>query len=276
MVEPVTAVRLESESYDGGEGLMLIWGRRWEEPPDYMPLMGLAPTMSRTLIRFTREGLEGRVTGYTEVTIPAQSITAKNSTSLLRKPANKADMVRGKAGFFPFSPGGVEAGSANDRAEELEAAEKAMAEKIGRDGLLQVAPGLSRGLKFEDDEEKDKTEKEVIEEVEGETFEFGDVKPMRVAKSLVVGEGQKKKEGKLSELESIDDLLPVEVSLVRSDGLEGVMLMIGSFQCWLLGESCYRDWLSRRIRNGRIWWTLIRSWRILRSWCRIRHERLVG
>lgn len=181
--------------------------------------MTLAPTMSRTVIRFTREGLEGRVTGYTEVTIPAQSITAKNSTSLLRKPANKADMVRGKAGFFPFSPGGIEAGSANERAEELEAAERAMAEKIGRDGLLQVAPGMTRGLRFEEDEERDKTEKEVIEEVEGEQFEFGDVKPVRVAKQLVVGpESGKKREGKLSELDSIDDLLPVEVRTIRRVG----------------------------------------------------------
>lgn len=165
-------------------------------------------------------------------------------------------MVRGKAGFFPFSPGGVEAGSANDRAEELEAAEKAMAEKIGRDGLLQVAPGLSRGLKFEEDEEKDKTEKEVIDEVEGEQFEFGDVKPMRVAKKLVVGaEGGKKKDGKLSELESIDDLLPVEVRLIwgAPGGVQRIVLTVSSSRCWLLEENYYKGWSSQRIKNGRIW-----------------------
>ena len=55
-----------------------------------------------------REGLEGRVTGYKEVTVPASSATAKNSTSILRKPANRADFVRGAAGYFPFAPGGLD------------------------------------------------------------------------------------------------------------------------------------------------------------------------
>ena len=53
--------------------------------------------MEWTIIRFIREGLDGRVTGYREVTVPANSATAKNSTSLLRKPANRADFVRGAA-----------------------------------------------------------------------------------------------------------------------------------------------------------------------------------
>lgn len=172
--------------------------------------MTLAPTMSRTVIRFTREGLEGRVTGYTEVTIPAQTITAKNSTSLLRKPATKADFVRGKAGFFPFSPGGIDAGSANERAEELELAEKAMAEKIGRDGLLRVAPGMSRGLKFDEDE-KEVNGEDVVKETEEEGFEFGDIKPVRVARNRIEVEKKRQTE-KLSELDSIDDLLPVEVN----------------------------------------------------------------
>ena len=82
--------------------------RRWDTPADYTDLFTLAPTQSRTITRFTREGLEGRVTGYREVTVPANSSTAKNSTSLLRKPANRADFVRGAAGFFPFAPGGLE------------------------------------------------------------------------------------------------------------------------------------------------------------------------
>jgi antiviral helicase SKI2 len=175
--------------------------------------MGLAPTMSRTVIRFTREGLEGIVTGYKEVTVPAHSITAKNSTSLLRKPASKADFVRGKAGFFPFSPGGVEAGSANERAEELERHEAAMEERIGRDGLLRVAPGMSRGLKFEDEDVK-----EVEEDVDNEKFNFGDVQPKRAKKGAEL-EANQEDEKPLAELDSIDDLLPVEFPMLapRSD-----------------------------------------------------------
>ena len=120
----------------------------------------MAPTQTRTITRFTREGLEGRVTGYREVTVPASSATAKNSTSLLRKPANRADFVRGAAGFFPLAPGGLEGvqavadledqvlqgktqvngtkGSALDRVIDLR----------GDGDLLEVAPGFSRGLDF--------------------------------------------------------------------------------------------------------------------------------
>ena len=179
-----------------------------------MSLMGLAPTMSRTVIRFTREGLEGRVTGYREVTVPAHSITAKNSTSLLRKPASKADFVRGKAGFFPFSPGGVEAGSANDRAEELEKHEAVVEERIGRDGLLRVAPGMSRGLRFEDENVD-----EVQEDVEGENFSFGDVQPRRAKRGAATNGDKAQTEKPIAELDSIDDLLPAEFPMLapRSD-----------------------------------------------------------
>ena len=82
--------------------------RRWDIPLDYTSVYELAPTQSRTIIYFDREGLKGKVTAYKEVTVPASSATAKNSTSLLRKPANRVDFVRGAAGFFPFTPGGLD------------------------------------------------------------------------------------------------------------------------------------------------------------------------
>lgn len=168
-----------------------------------MSLMELAPTMSRTIIRFTREGLEGRVSGYKEVTVPAQSINAKNSTSLMRRPAAKADMVRGKAGFYPFSPGGLDTGKANEATEEPDQTEAAFAERIGVDGLLQVPPGFVRGLTLSDEAKEEPAE-------EQDQFKFGDVKPIRKSKSVEEAPS-KNIEGPLSELESIDDLLPVEV-----------------------------------------------------------------
>jgi antiviral helicase SKI2 len=176
--------------------------------------MGLAPTMSRNIIRFTREGLEGRVTGYREVTVPAHSITAKNSTSLLRKPASKADFVRGKAGFFPFSPGGIDIGTANERPEELELQESLVEERIGKDGLLKVAPGMFRGLKLRKDNDEENEEAEDVEEkvdVEEEGFKFGDVAPKRRHKEETGDVIIKKAEKPLAELDSIDDLLPIEV-----------------------------------------------------------------
>lgn len=215
--------------------------------------MGLSPTISRTVIRFKREGLEGKVTGYTEVTVPAHSITAKNSTSLLRAPATKADFVRGKAGFFPFTPGGGEAGSANDRAEELEQQEAAIEERIGRDGLLRVAPGMTRGLKFDDDKIDD-----VRKDVEAEDFKFGDVQPKRAPKAQIVVDKKDSHDQILSELDSIDDLLPIEVR-ARRPCLKIDRSQDYSFLCWLPEVICSRPLPNLRIRNGRTWSTLIRS-----------------
>lgn len=152
--------------------------QRWEAPVDYADLFAMAPTQSRTVVRFQRQGLEGRIVGYDTVTVPAASATAKNSTSMLRKPGNNADFVRGAAGFFPFAPGGldsVEAAAALD--EQLLRARggggasnaadgKSKLERIipmgDKDGLLQVAPGLSRGI---DLTLKKKTKVEEAEEV---------------------------------------------------------------------------------------------------------------
>ncbi|KAF3927535.1 hypothetical protein AA313_de0202882 [Arthrobotrys entomopaga] len=169
--------------------------------------------MTRTVVRFTREGLEGKVTGYKEVTIPAQSINAKNSTSLLRKPGTKADFVRGKAGFFPFSPGGLDIGTANERAEDLEAAEVGYDFAIGKDGMLQIAPGLLRGLNLEPETA------ELSEEDDTDGFQFGDIQPIRKPKQAKETNPQQKMSvAAVSELEGIDDLLPVEFPLLAPRG----------------------------------------------------------
>ena len=144
--------------------------RRWDVPTDYTDLFEIAPTQTRTITRFDREGLEGRVTGYHEVTVPATSANAKNSTSLLRRPAGRADFVRGAAGFFPFAPGGLDGVEAIAEYEtEAQNAEQSRAggKQSGLDriinfgtegGLLEIAPGFSRGLKFEEAKTKETAE----------------------------------------------------------------------------------------------------------------------
>ncbi len=134
--------------------------QRWNPPTNYADICEFAPTQTRTILRFTREGLEGRVTGYREVTVPASSLTAKNSTSILRRPANRADFVRGAAGFFPFTPGGldgIDVIDAIEREAQLEDEKRAITKgsaldriiNFGTEGsLLEIAPGFSRGLKF--------------------------------------------------------------------------------------------------------------------------------
>jgi hypothetical protein len=132
--------------------------QRWETPTDYSLSFRIAPTQTRTVTRFIRHGLEGRVTGYRNVTVPASQATAKTSTSLLRKPASRADFVRGAAGFFPFAPGGLEGIEATASLEDQlrsssadDGDSKRKLERVitlGEGGLLEVAPGLSRGIDF--------------------------------------------------------------------------------------------------------------------------------
>ncbi|KAF2712633.1 antiviral helicase [Pleomassaria siparia CBS 279.74] len=154
--------------------------QRWDAPTNYHGLFEIAPTQTRTIIRFTREGLEGRVTGYKEVTVPANSATAKNSTSLLRKPANRAEFVRGAAGFFPFAPGGldgVEAIAALEDKAILRQESTTVRKPLGLDrvinfssqaGLLEIPPGFTRGLDLQKRPTSDTKTAEEVEKTLGE------------------------------------------------------------------------------------------------------------
>ncbi|KAF1920913.1 NUC185 domain-containing protein [Ampelomyces quisqualis] len=154
--------------------------QRWDSPTNYRSLCQIAPTQTRTIIRFTREGLEGRVTGYKEVTVPANSATAKNSTSLLRKPANRAEFVRGAAGFFPFAPGGldgVEAIAAIEDEAIMQQENAQIKPGGGLDrvinfsdpgGLLSIPPGFTRGLNLHKKGPTDAKATKEVEETLGE------------------------------------------------------------------------------------------------------------
>ncbi|KAI9826149.1 MAG: hypothetical protein M1832_000598 [Thelocarpon impressellum] len=208
--------------------------QRWDAPTDYSGLFGLAPTQTRTIIRFNREGLEGRVTGYREVTVPASSATAKNSTSLLRKPANRADFVRGAAGFFPFAPGGLEGveaaaaledASIKNRNEGAVGRPKVSLDRIidfgTEDGLLGVPPGFSRGLDFT--KKQSLTAKEDAEEVEraldepgNEGLEPGENESLPEAERN--GSGARAETSEDDDEQDIDSLLPVEYPALEPHG----------------------------------------------------------
>ncbi|EFR05149.1 hypothetical protein MGYG_08161 [Nannizzia gypsea CBS 118893] len=211
--------------------------RRWEYPADYSQLFELAPTQSRTIIRFNREGLEGRVTGYHEVTVPAGSATAKNSTSLLRKPASRADFVRGAAGFYPFAPGGLEAVdaiSAIDVEAELDEdptlgstpTKPSGLDRIinlgSQGGLLEVPPGFTRGLKFETEGNEDEQQKakEVREELEREDdTELKHLPSQDSRDATRQSSAEEGDQGSSSESEEdIDALLPVEYPALEPRG----------------------------------------------------------
>lgn len=66
--------------------------------------------------------------------------TGLTSTSIDRAPGPTKNFVRGKSGFVPFWPGGL---------ESLAGVTEDVAEKSGQvKGLRTVAPGLSRGLRL--------------------------------------------------------------------------------------------------------------------------------
>ncbi|KAJ6002487.1 hypothetical protein N7451_005034 [Penicillium sp. IBT 35674x] len=198
--------------------------KRWDAPMDSTDLFEIAPTQTRTVTRFTREGLEGRVTGYHEITVPASSINAKNSTSLLRRPAGRADFVRGAAGFFPFAPGGldgVEALAAMEAdAESMDQSRSGRQGGLDRiinfgseGGLLTIPPGFDRGMNFTEQKSKEATEGE--EEVEHAlNQEESDIQADKPEETQDEDGGVKvdAADGELSDEDEqdIDALLPVE------------------------------------------------------------------
>jgi len=201
--------------------------QRWDVPTDYTDLFTLAPTQTRTVTRFTREGLEGRVTGYREVTVPASSATAKNSTSLLRKPANRADFVRGAAGYLPFTPGGLDgieavAAAEDDYIQEQNA--NGAKRKNGLDkiiqfgvegGLLEVPPGFKRGLNFQEKKKQEAVESKDAKDVESLLQEETEVKEVSNDQDDIShktnGVAQDAdEEAEQDGEEDIDSLLPIE------------------------------------------------------------------
>ena len=196
----------------------------------------MAPTQTRSVVRFTREGLDGKVTGYKEVTVPANSATAKNSTSILRKPANRADFVRGAAGFFPFAPGGLDGVTAvadlEDQAirNEQRAESRSNGSNLDRvidfgskNGLLEIPPGFTRGIDFSKSKRKvDPAVERQIEETLGEQPAELDVSESNDDQSNVEGRPSAKSESaEVSEAgeEDIDALLPVEFPALEPHGV---------------------------------------------------------
>lgn len=209
-----------------------IFDRRWDIPIDYTGMYEMAPTQSRTIIRFTREGLEGKVTGYKEVTVPANSATAKNSTSLLRKPANRADFVRGAAGYFPFAPGGLDGVQAvadlEDQAiQESQRTKGTKGNALDRvidftsGGLLEIPPGFTRGLDFSKAPKKDEGAAKQLEDTLGaEPEESIDVDGIDEPHLNGVSLDKEDPEESGDEVEEdIDSLLPVEFPALEPHGL---------------------------------------------------------
>ncbi|KAG6811569.1 hypothetical protein H0H92_006818 [Tricholoma furcatifolium] len=116
------------------------WGRELAVPS----LLTFNPSPPPTALTFIRAGLNGKVTGYVETANPRIS-TGLTSTSFDRAPAPSKTFVRGKSGYVPFWPGGLEDPLVTSPVDGR-----------GAKGLRTIAPGLSRGLRLPGDEVEDK------------------------------------------------------------------------------------------------------------------------
>ncbi|KAJ3855058.1 antiviral helicase [Lentinula lateritia] len=117
----------------------------WERAVSVPSLLPLTPSPAPTTLSFVRSGLEGRVTGYVETPQPNIS-NGFTSTSLDRAPGPSKNFVRGKSGYVPFWPGGLDVLS--DPAISLEL-------KDGQNGLRKIPPGFTRGLRLPGDDPDD-------------------------------------------------------------------------------------------------------------------------
>ncbi|KZV82840.1 ATP-dependent RNA helicase [Exidia glandulosa HHB12029] len=119
----------------------------WEHKTDITSLLKLEPSPPQVTLVPTRAGLDGRVVGWAEAaTRPPPS--ARTSMSLNRAPAPPKNFVRGKAGYVPYMPGGLE-----DVLAEAEERKGQSATSIP--GLRTVPPGFERGLRLGGDAEAD-------------------------------------------------------------------------------------------------------------------------
>ncbi|KAF9975728.1 hypothetical protein BGZ73_000530 [Actinomortierella ambigua] len=142
---------------------------------DYASLLVANPSPASVTLEMTRQDVRGEMGGYRERSLRAATtsatssvLTAKNSTSFSRAPGKRSEFVRGKAGFFPFTPGGLDQEELkNPRALEQEKQELGLDEldlvhtlthdlSIGLDNttLLTIPPGFQRGMFTEEDSEE--------------------------------------------------------------------------------------------------------------------------
>ncbi|KAF9187392.1 hypothetical protein BGZ50_001970 [Haplosporangium sp. Z 11] len=142
----------------------------FEREQEFNTLFSMDPAPVESTIALEPHNVYGVRDGYYEKSlrsthlVGAQAVastsimTAKNSTSFSRAPGKRTDFVRGKAGYFPFTPGGLDVEEIKG-ASILEAERdalgmddvdiaKTIVENLSLDSeeLLTVPPGFSRGM----------------------------------------------------------------------------------------------------------------------------------
>ncbi|KAJ7687413.1 translation repressor [Mycena rosella] len=111
----------------------------WNSPLSVPSLLTFTPSPPPTSVSFIRTGLNGRVTGHIEIPNTRAS-NGLTSTSMDRAPGPTKNFVRGRSGYVPFWPGGLE-----------DAAISGIVGSHSKAGLKTIPPGFTRGLHLADD-----------------------------------------------------------------------------------------------------------------------------
>jgi hypothetical protein len=86
----------------------VILFRFWDRTPEPKRLLHAQFSPLSTTLKVERDFTTGRVLGFKEVRLKDAGTTAKNSTSLLRKPGPPDEFTRGCSNNYPFWPGGFD------------------------------------------------------------------------------------------------------------------------------------------------------------------------
>ncbi|KAJ7103133.1 antiviral helicase [Mycena belliarum] len=116
-----------------------LYQLHWSPTLSVPSLLTFTPSPPPTSVSFIRTGLNGRVTGHVEIPNTRAS-TGLTSTSMDRAPGPSKNFVRGRSGYVPFWPGGLE--------------DAALSGNVGshsKAGLKTIPPGFTRGLHMADD-----------------------------------------------------------------------------------------------------------------------------
>ncbi|CEP13155.1 hypothetical protein [Parasitella parasitica] len=126
----------------------------WEETPNYAEHAYSQLSKPRTSIQVARKGFDGDIVGFKEVLIEDPNLASNNSTSFARAFGSTKDFVRGSASQFPFAPGGLDAEVVVDQPADSKVdldVDIDFFDFDGRDSSM-VAPGLDRGLAFDEND----------------------------------------------------------------------------------------------------------------------------
>ncbi|OLL21995.1 putative ATP-dependent RNA helicase [Neolecta irregularis DAH-3] len=162
--------------------------QRPEIQPNYASLFQLGPSLSRSRLRFIREGLDGTIRGYEQYTYGGL-LGPKSSLISQRTSAMDTTLISSSSYSFPL-----------DR-QEPSFAQPHTRVHISNDSLLDVAPGLSRGLRIDVKDSAEDLEVGPDSTVEEST-------PIR---RFIYQKKNKHAQAAPSSSENIDELLPVEV-----------------------------------------------------------------